>query len=328
MDGISEKVFIDINGARQGMFIQSVDPINPVLLYLHGGLPEYFLTRRYPTRLEKHFTVVWWEQRGSGISYNPAARREALTLEQLISDTLEVTHYLQNRFHKEKIYLMAHCGGSFIGMQVVSQAANLYHAYIGMAQMSNQLQSEVLAYEYMLQRFTELGKRSMVRKLEATPVTLKGGIPNAYLALRDKAMHTLGIGTTHAMRSVITGVFLPSLLSRDYSIGEKVKLWRAKARYGVSYLWDTMLATNLSKEVTEVDLPTYFFHGRYDYTVCYGLAKSYFEQLKAPMKGFYTFERSAHSPIFEEPDKISRILLEDVLAGANNLADGKGSHLP
>ncbi|HEU4909160.1 MAG TPA: hypothetical protein VFT17_09860, partial [Propionibacteriaceae bacterium] len=59
----------------------------------------------------------------------------------------------------------------------------------------------------------------------------------------------------------------------------------------------------------------------YDYTCSYPLAKRYSEQLKAPLKGFYTFERSAHSPIFEEPDRAGRILRDDVLAGVNNLAD-------
>ncbi len=65
---ISEKLFVDVNGTRQGMFIKSVSAANPVLLYLHGGMPDYFLTARYPTGLENTFTVVWWEQRGSGIS--------------------------------------------------------------------------------------------------------------------------------------------------------------------------------------------------------------------------------------------------------------------
>jgi len=51
------------------------------------------------------------------------------------------------------------------------------------------------------------------------------------------------------------------------------------------------------------------------------LAKSYFEKIKAPVKGFYTFERSAHSTIFEEPEKAQKILREDVLFGRNNLAD-------
>ena len=68
-NSISEKVFVTINGIEQGMFIKSKDDKHPVLLYLHGGMPDYFLTQKYPTGLEDTFTVAWWEQRGSGLSY-------------------------------------------------------------------------------------------------------------------------------------------------------------------------------------------------------------------------------------------------------------------
>src|SRR6185436_21091080 len=51
---ISEKVFVRINGVEQGMFIKSKDATHPVLLFIHGGpgMPEYWLTQRYPTDLE------------------------------------------------------------------------------------------------------------------------------------------------------------------------------------------------------------------------------------------------------------------------------------
>jgi pimeloyl-ACP methyl ester carboxylesterase len=320
---IAEKVFVDINGVEQGMFIMSKDTTHPVLLYLHGGMPDYFLTQKYPTGLEDYFTVAWWEQRGSGLSYHPDISPASVTAEQLISDTLAVTNYLRNRFSKEKIYLMGHSGGTFIGIQTAAQAPELYYAYIGVAQMSNQLKSERLAYEYMLQQFKESRNTKMVRKLEEAPVTMTDGTPDAYLALRDPAMHSLGIGTTHDMNSVITGVFLPSLTSREYTLGEKFNMWRGKANSGVALLWDDFLATDLSKEVTELSIPVYFFEGIYDYTCSYTLAKEYFDQLKAPIKGLYTFEQSAHSPMFEEPEKMGHILQEDVLAGVNNLADTK-----
>jgi len=77
---ISEKVFVAINGVEQGMFIKSKNDKNPVLLYLHGGMPDYFLTEHYPTGLEDYFTVVWWEQRGSGISYRANIPLETMTL--------------------------------------------------------------------------------------------------------------------------------------------------------------------------------------------------------------------------------------------------------
>jgi len=318
---ISEKAFADINGVRQGMFIQSKDATHPVLLYLHGGLPEYFLTEQYPTGLEDDFTVAWWEQRGAGLSYNPGIPTKTITLDQLIADTLSVTSYLRNRFGQEKIYLMAHSGGTFIGLQAAARAPELYRAYIGVAQMVHQLTSERLAYEYMLRRFQETGDGRMVRKLEAAPVTMTDGTPKAYLAVRDRAMHRLGVGTTHGMKSVLGGIFWPSLRSPQYTPGEKIKIWRGKRSSGVSVLWDEMLATDLAGRVTELALPAYFFHGIYDYTVSYQLAKDYSGRLKAPLKGFYSFDRSAHSPILEEPEKARRILREDVLAGANRLAD-------
>ena len=303
------------------MFIQSTDPAHPVLLYLHGGLPDYFLTERYPTGLENDFTVVWWEQRGAGLSYSPDIPPETMTLKQFIADTLSVTEYLRNRFSKEKLYLMAHSGGTFIGLQAAAQAPQVYHAYVGVAQMVRQLESERRAYEYMLGRFKQAGNDRIVRKLEAAPVTMTAGTPGAYLTVRDRAMHSLGAGTTHDMTSVLRGIVWPSLRSPRYTPGEKIKLWRGKFSAGVSALWDEMLAVDLADQVTELALPAYFFHGVYDYTVNYHLAKDYVEALKAPLKGFYTFDRSAHSPIMEEPRKAQRIMREDVLAGADSLAD-------
>lgn len=311
---ISEKTFIDVNGVKQGMFIKSRDSTHPVLLYLHGGLPEYYLTRQYPTGLEDLFTVVWWEQRGSGMSYSSDIPPESMTREQMIADVLRVTDYLRQRFGQDKIYLMGHSGGTFIGIQVAAQAPEKYAAYIGVAQMSRQLKSEMLAYDYMLRQFRENGNQDMVRTLEAAPVTMTGGTSKTYLAVRDEAMHSLGIGTTRDMHSVIKGIFLPSLTFREYTLREKINLWRGKSHSGVSSLWNTMLHTDLTQEVPELSLPVYFFHGIYDYTVSYTEAKSYFEKLRAPRKKFYTFEQSAHSPLFEEPEKARKILREEVLA--------------
>lgn len=318
---ISEKIFININGVPQGMFIQGKDANNPVLLYLHGGMPDYFLKQEYPTGLEEIFTVVWWEQRGTGLSYSDDIPKESITQEQLIADTLEVTNYLRKRFQQDKIYLMGHSGGTFFGIQAAAQHPELYRAYIGVAQISNTLKSEKLAYDYMLEQFKAAGDTDMVRKLEAAPVTMEGGVPMEYHMIRDIAMHSLGIGTTHDMRSIVTGLLVPSFTFREYTLSEKFKLWRGKARNGISILWTAALNTDLSQQTTEFEIPVYFFEGIYDYTCNYGVAKEYFDRLHAPIKGFYTFENSAHSPIFEEPEKARNILIEDVLKGTNQLAD-------
>jgi pimeloyl-ACP methyl ester carboxylesterase len=317
----AEKVFAEINGARQGMFVQCADPGRPVLLCLHGGMPEFFLTNRYPTGLEDDFTVVWWEQRGLGLSFSPDIPPGGVTTEQMIADTLELTRYLQARFGKEKIYLLAHSGGTFFAVQAAARAPELYIAYIGVAQAVRQLESERLAQEYMLEQFKRRGESRMVRRLASAPVTASGGTPRAYLAVRDRAMHRLGVGTTHEMTSVLSGLLWPSITSPAYTPAEKVRLWRGKLATGVSALWDDMLATDLAEKVPELAVPAYFLHGVYDYTVSYELARQYVTNLRAPLKGFYTFSCSAHSPIFEEPQKAREILREDVLAGTTALAD-------
>jgi pimeloyl-ACP methyl ester carboxylesterase len=80
-------------------------------------------------------------------------------VDQFVSDTLAVTNYLRSRFRKEKIYLPGHSWGSFIGIQAAAQAPELYDAYVGMAQMSNQLEAKRLAYEFMLKRFEQMGDK-------------------------------------------------------------------------------------------------------------------------------------------------------------------------
>lgn len=318
---IYEKIFININGVRQGMFIKGKNRNNPVLLYLHGGMPDYFLTQKYPTKLEDDFVVVWWEQRGLGISYNSATTLKTVSQDQLIRDTIELTNYLCGRFNKKKIFLMGHSGGTFIGIQVVALVPELYEAYIGVSQMSNQAKSEELAYKYMLGQFKKNKNYKMFRKLGSTPTISNGKLHPNYARLRDSAMHILGIGTTHEMKSVFTGIVLPSIMFKEYTFGEKIRLWLGKFKSGVSVLLDTILATDLNSVVKTVKVPVYFFHGKYDYTVSYSEARAYFKKLKASLKGFYTFDKSAHSPMFEEPEKMERILREDVLWKRNCLAD-------
>ena len=319
---LSERVFVDINGTRQGLIIQSRDPSGPVLLFLHGGpgMPTFFLNTTHPSGIEQDFTVIWWEQRGAGISFDSGIPPETMSVEQLIADTVAVTNYLRDRFGQDKIYLLGHSWGSYLGIQVATARPDLFHAYIGMGQVSYQLRSEVAAHEYLLGAYRARGDTAMVRRLEAAPVSMTDGPSERWMRLRDEAMHRIGVGTTRDMRSVITGIFLPVWFCRAYTLGEKIAVWRGKA-WSRSLLWDEMLHTDLTLVADRLDLPVYFWVGRFDYTTNYDLARDHFLRLNAPVKGFYTFENSAHSPLFEEPRRARDILRQDVLARGSSLAD-------
>ncbi|MGL5002718.1 MAG: alpha/beta hydrolase, partial [Casimicrobium sp.] len=50
-NSLSEKIWVNINGIEQGMFVRSTNIAHPLLLHLHGGpgMPTYFLEQKYPT---------------------------------------------------------------------------------------------------------------------------------------------------------------------------------------------------------------------------------------------------------------------------------------
>lgn len=319
---LSERVFIEVGGVRQGMIIQSADPSNPVLLFLHGGpgMVEFFMEQEYPTGIAQHFTVVWWEQRGAGMSFAPDIPPESMTMVQMIADTLEVTDYLRDRFGQDRILLFGHSWGAYLGIQVAAAAPDRFLAYVGMGQIAHQLRSEVMARDHLLEVYHARGDTRMVGRLEAAPVSMEAGTSDAWMRLRDEAMHRAGVGHMHDMRSVITGIFLPMWRVRTYTLREKINVWRGKI-WSRPFFWDTLLRDDLTARLTAFDLPVYFFIGRHDYTTNADLARAYFDAVEAPVRGFYLFDNSAHSPLFEEPERARRILLEDVLRGRSDLAD-------
>ncbi len=327
---ISEKVFVTIGGVRQGMFIRSKNAGNPVLLYVHGGpaFPNYFLIDKYDPGLEDFFTVCYWEQRGGGLSYSPEVTPQSMNLDQLASDAIEVTNYLRKRFGKEKIFLIAHSGGTSLALLAASRSPELFEAYIAMAQITNQKESERIAWQYMLDQYARLGNKKRIKELEAYRVLESDAniAPFFKSGLRDQSMHELGIGTMHEMKSIFWDVFVPVWTCSAYTLSEKMNIWRSKFSFlPKTNLINELLETDFAAKVPELAIPVYFFSGRYDLTVNRELSKAYLTTLQAPQKGFYTFEHSAHSPLFEEPLSARQIIEKDILAGKTELADSPGN---
>lgn len=325
-NSICEKLFVEIGGVKQGMFIIGKDKNNPVLLFVHGGpsFSEFFLVEKYPTGIENYFTVCYWEERGGGLSYSPHVSIESMTLEQLASDAIEVTNYLRDRFKKDKIYIMAHSGGTAFAIQAVKSFPHLYHSYIGISQITRQAESEKLAYKFMIDQYSSRGKSKMAKEFEKYPILKNDSslLPFFNSVLRDKSMHELGIGTMHNMKSIMSGVFIPVWTCKAYTISEKFKIWYSKFSFvNKSILRRQILNSDFTTLIPNLDIPVYFFSGKYDLTVNYDLSKEYLEKLNAPVKGFYTFYDSAHSPMYEETGKFLEIIIKDVVNQTTMLAD-------
>lgn len=312
---ISEVVRLNIGGVDQGMLLRGKSTDHPVILFLHGGpgSPEYMMSENHPLPLDEIATVCWWDQRGAGMSYSKDIPIESMTLAQMIEDTAQVARYLCKRFKKEKVYLMGHSWGTFLGTYTAQKYPELFHAYIGIGQVVDQFKSEQLAYDYMLAHARELGDKKMEKKLLKHTLRTPADLNPAYMqSARTTGMNKYGIGITRKMKSMLHEAILPLLKTPIYTAKQKANYVKGMM-FSQKHLWDDVVNTNLIDKKIKLEVPVYIVHGLYDYQVSHALSKQYFDSLDAPQKHFYTFEQSAHSPLFEEPDRFIRIMQKEIL---------------
>jgi proline iminopeptidase len=157
-----------VGGADQWISIRGRSVDNPVLLYLSGGPGGSDLGYvRYRTRLEDRFTVVVWEQRGTGMSYPTIDPTSRMTLEQMVSDGVELSRLLTRRFDEQGIYLVTNSWGSTLGVLMAQRNPELFRAYVGTGQMVSEHATDQLLYQDVLAHLQRTGDQTTERKLRA-----------------------------------------------------------------------------------------------------------------------------------------------------------------
>src|SRR5271165_2127530 len=138
-NGIERLEIVRIGGIDQWVSVRGTDRRNPVLLYIHGG-PGYVsipMSWWFSRGLEEYFTIVQWDQRAAGKTYlltDPAKIASTLTTERMISDIEEMAAWARHEFGKEKIFVLGHSYGSFLGLQFAQRHPERLYAYIGVCQ--------------------------------------------------------------------------------------------------------------------------------------------------------------------------------------------------
>jgi pimeloyl-ACP methyl ester carboxylesterase len=117
------------------VLIRGEDVGNPPLIVLHGGrgMSEMVFFRRYNAALERYFTVVRWDQRGTGKSFDRDIPRSSMTLEQFVADLDELVDIVRQRFGKETVAILGHSWGSALGAIYASRFPANVSVYIGVA---------------------------------------------------------------------------------------------------------------------------------------------------------------------------------------------------
>ncbi len=295
---VAELTKVELGGFPQAVLIRGRSRENPVLLFLHGGpgMPAMYLAHRFQRGLERDVTVVHWDRRGAGKSYDPTLPLETLNVEQVISDTIELIGLLRRRFGQEKVLLLGHSWGSYLGMLVTKRHPELVRAYVGVGQMSHSRARELEVQDRFFRRTAKtLGLEKEVL---------------ADLAARGQAAHEKWLfrfgGELYHERSMWP-LIKWGLAAPEYGLRDVMNVPRG-SQLNLKHMRDNAIKGALADEVTSVEVPVYFFTGRHDYTVPFELTEEYFGALKAPAKKLVWFEDSAHFPFLEEPSKFAEEL--------------------
>ncbi len=226
---IAEARFIPLGGIQQWVTIRGADRSNPVLLFLHGGPgdAQSALTSVY-SPLENDFVLVQWDQRGAGRTLGHSdAEHQANSLPRLVEDGVELTRYIRSYLHTNKVLLVGHSWGSFLGAQIVHREPSLFRAFVGIAQVVSWREIVEAQYRYTLAQARGQSDAAAVQALEAL-----GGPPlgnfNRYLVLRLQLNRHLASSDVHvAHRSFIASPQHVAVLEKGAPVSNEVRQNRA-----------------------------------------------------------------------------------------------------
>lgn len=297
--------YLRLGGIEQWVMIRSANTANPPLIMLHGGpgLGETAFFRRYNTVLEQNFTVVYWDQRGAGKSFDRDIPRESMTLEQFLSDLDELVEVVRARFGHDKIVLFGHSWGSVLGVLYTQRFPEKVAAYVGSGQIGNWPAAESASYAYARAEAQRQGNAKIIAKLDTI------GAP-PYPA-SSVFVERMCLSRLDGMLSpkVLWELAKMALESDELSVVELPGVYRA-FRWTMDAMWRQVSQLNLIELAPVLEVPVFIFHGRKDHFVPAETTAAYFDVLTAPSKQLVWFEQSGHEPFMDEPMKFNAMMVD------------------
>jgi pimeloyl-ACP methyl ester carboxylesterase len=308
-----------INGVPQRITIRGKDINNPVLLRVHGGPGNPSppaISKIIGYDMEDLFTVCYWEQRGAGLAYTTNIPDSTITLNQIVDDGIEVVNYLRKTLKKDKIYVEGTSWGTTVSAFMVQRKPELFHAYIGIGQMSNQPLSEQMSYDFVMaeaQNQNDTVSINQLKRIGRPPYPHKSNIEMAEACdIERLVVLKYAPPQVNFDFKAIKEMFLDNgfTFSQKFSpmINNSEEIYPA-----YKILWPTCFNVNLMRDVPEWEVPVYILQGDNDHFTETSLAKTYFDSINAPLKKWYLFENATHAVQFEYPKKYRSIYIDDIL---------------
>ena len=302
---VEQSGFIAIGGIDQFIAVAGQDEHNPLILFLHGGPAEAespFLREFVPW--EHDFTVVNWDQRGSGKTYGkngPAT--PGMTVQQMAQDAVEVAEYALNKLEKPKVILVGHSWGAVLGLHAVTLRPDLFYAFVGTGQPVSWTLSLEDRERWARRQALAEHDTAAIKQLDDT-ATLPASDMKRVMASNKWRMAPSDVQYLTIERDFIGP---PPFLTKG-----DVADWIAGGDFTGPKLWPAIVNFDARKEFPEIPVPFFVIEGRDDHMVSFEAAKEYVEQVRAPIKAFVPID-GGHFACFTDPNQFIAALQARVM---------------
>ena len=313
-DGINVVESVQIGGIHQWIEVRGESVKNPILLFIHGGPGSAFMpvARGFQDPWEKYFTVVQWDQRGAGKTYTSNSKeiqRQTTHVAQMHADTLEVVNYLRKRFGREKIFVLGHSWGSFLGLELAHDHPDLLYAYIGVGQATDAWQNEVVLYQETLDEARRTQNKEAIQQLTAIAPYPSPNITFQQVRIvRQWSGALIGPSQTDDSWMGAKAIFV----APEYTLLNNLD-WVRGQLFSIDMILPELTKINVADMGYNYHVPVFFLEGRHDPYTPAVVAKDFFDKMSDTDKQFVWFENSGHFPFSEEARKFTDVLVESVL---------------
>jgi pimeloyl-ACP methyl ester carboxylesterase len=297
--------YLPLGGLDQWVMFRGENISNPPLILLHGGpgFTETVFFRRFNAPLEKSFTLVYWDQRGAGRSFDRHIPRSTMCVDRFIADLDELVDAARKRLGKNKVAIFGHSWGSALGALYAARFPEKVAAYVGSGQIGDWAAGESSSYAFAMAEAQRLDDRKALQKLrEIGPPPHDAKRLWVERMLLSRFEGRLGAKAMWEMGRIVFGV-------KESSIFDLPNTMRG-FQFSLDAMWSEVSALNLLEIAPVFQMPVFFFLGRKDHWVPTETSVAYFDALTAPSKKLVWFEQSGHEPFVDEPAKFNASMLE------------------
>ncbi|MDC7226973.1 MAG: alpha/beta hydrolase [Spirochaetales bacterium] len=303
---IDETIYLRYQGADMPAYVHGSLINNTILVVLHGagsfGLS--FRDEGFKSLLEKDYLIVYFDQRGQGMSQGHYSTPDDVVL-AMANDVNALIKVLKQRYGNEnKYFLMGHSFGGAVGK---------------LALLSNDLQTELAGWISVCgaHDFPSIAaaRKMLILDIAQEQIT-SGNSISKWEELTEELENLDAASDDDYTKILLIAGTAMELLKKDDVVAEvdysdqliNTIFINNPITWQVSHLFNKPVNIAITEDfsltgrLSEITLPTLLIYGKYDMSVPYTIGETAIDDLGSTNKRFILFENSMHHPNHSESE--------------------------